>query len=46
MKVKIIATGEIVEHDAGYAVRLIEQGKAVKAEKAEEKEKPKRSGDA
>jgi hypothetical protein len=43
VKVKIIATGEIVEHDAGYAVRLIEQGKAVKAE---EKEKPKRSGDA
>lgn len=29
MRIRIIETGEIAEHDASYAVRLIEQGKAV-----------------
>lgn len=31
MKVKILKTGEVEELDAGYAVRLVEQGKAVPA---------------
>lgn len=37
MKVKILKTGQVEEYNAGYAVRLIEQGKAVPApaEKAE-----------
>lgn len=45
MRIKLIPTGEIAEYDASYAVRLIEQGKAVpipaaakpKAAKAAEK---------
>ncbi|MBQ6960866.1 MAG: hypothetical protein IJP78_07825 [Clostridia bacterium] len=32
MKVRILATGKIEEHNDLYAVRLMEQGKAVKAE--------------
>ncbi len=31
MKVKIIKTGQTEEYDSSYAVRLIEQGKAVPA---------------
>ncbi len=38
MKIKIIKTGKVEEYDTGYAVRLIEQGKAVPA--PAEKEKP------
>ncbi len=40
MKIKMLKTGEIVEHDSGYAVRLIEQGKAVPAEPEPAKAKP------
>ncbi|MBR3740570.1 MAG: hypothetical protein IKN04_08930 [Clostridia bacterium] len=40
MKVKIIKTGKIEEHNSGYAVRLIEQGKAVPAEDKPEPVKP------
>lgn len=29
MRIKLISTGEIAEFESGYAVRLIEQGKAV-----------------
>ncbi len=36
MKVKLTKTGEVVEYDIGYAIRLIEQGKAVKAETADQ----------
>lgn len=31
MKVVILKTGTVEDYEAGYAVRLIEQGKAVKA---------------
>ena len=31
MKVKILKTGKVEEYEAGYAARLIEQGKAVPA---------------
>lgn len=34
MKVRIIKTGEIKNHDAGYALRLVEQGKAVPVKEA------------
>ena len=38
MKIKIISTGRIEDRPATYAVRMIEQGQAVKAEvKAEVK---------
>lgn len=41
MKIKMLKTGEIVERDSLYAVRLIEQGKAVPAAEQEPpKEKP------
>lgn len=41
MKVKIIATGKIEEYSDFYAVRLIEQGKAIKVDCAPvKKEKP------
>lgn len=36
MKIKMLKTGEVVEYDNAYAVRLIEQGKAVKAEEPQE----------
>ena len=39
MKVKLLATGEVVDYNAGYAARLIEQGKAVKAEEPQKKAK-------
>lgn len=32
MKVKILRTGKIEEFETGYAVRLVEQGKAVPAQ--------------
>ncbi len=32
MKIKMLKSGEIVEHDPCYAARLIEQGKAVPVE--------------
>ena len=31
MKVKILKTGKVEEYETGYAVRLVEQGKAVPA---------------
>ena len=31
MKVKLVKTGKVCEYPNGYAARLIEQGKAVKA---------------
>ena len=35
MKVRILATGKVQDFAPAYAVRLIEQGQAVKAEEAE-----------
>ncbi|MBR3740532.1 MAG: hypothetical protein IKN04_08735 [Clostridia bacterium] len=40
MKIKMLKTGEIVEHESGYAARLIEQGKAVPAPPEPVEEKP------
>ena len=47
MKVKLLKTGETKDVENGYAVRLIEQGKAVKAEEesAPAKGKEKKGGD-
>ena len=43
MKIKIISTGRIEDRPATYAVRMIEQGQAVKAEvKTEVKAAPKK----
>lgn len=43
MKIKIIKTGEIVERENGYALRLIEQGKATPAPQ-EDTKKPTHGG--
>ena len=43
MKIKILSTGKTEEYEAGYAVRLIEQGKAVPAPE-EAEAKPKAAG--
>lgn len=45
MKVKLTRTGDIVEYDASFAVRLIEQGKAVIVPK-EPAKKPAKKADA
>lgn len=45
MKVKILKTGQIEDYDSGYAVRLIEQGKAVKADEEPAKGKQQAKGD-
>ena len=45
MKVRILKTGKVEDYDSGYAVRLIEQGKAVPAPDAkDEKGKAKKAG--
>jgi len=47
MKIKIIKTGETIERESGYALRLIEQGKAVPAPaEGEAKEKAGKTGGA
>lgn len=38
MKVKILGTGVVVEHNDSYGMRLIEQGKAVIAPQPDEAE--------
>lgn len=46
MKLVILQTGKIEEYDNSYAVRLIEQGKAIPAPAIEEvKSKHKNAGD-
>ena len=44
MKVKILASGKIEDLEHGYAVRLVEQGRAVPAEEKKEKTGGKASG--
>jgi len=45
MKVKILNTGKTEEYDDGYAMRLIEQGKAVPAPVPETKGKAEKKAD-
>lgn len=45
MKVLILKTGKVEEYDTGYAVRLVEQGKAVPAPAAREAKDKAKAGD-
>lgn len=42
MKIKILATGKVEEKDAAYAVRMIEQGRAVPVKEPEKTAKAKK----